>query len=185
MIKGIIFDMDGVMIDTENQSNLGWLWAASQKNVEMPLWLIDSFKGAPAKLSQSFFDDYYHGEQDYWEMRTMRTDHVYKIRETEEVPVKPGLHMLLDYIKDNGLKCAVATSTHALSAPLARTIAKRPLATGENCPGANMTSCIVLAKRGLRTRFIMTLPTAHFPSYDWFPASHSIIAASISMSEAV
>ena len=87
MIKGIIFDMDGVMIDTENQSNLGWLWAASQKNVEMPLWLIDSFKGAPAKLSQSFFDDYYHGEQDYWEMRTMRTDHVYKIRETEEVPV--------------------------------------------------------------------------------------------------
>ena len=54
MIKGIIFDMDGVMIDTENQSNLGWLWAASQKNVEMPLWLIDSFKGAPAKLSQSF-----------------------------------------------------------------------------------------------------------------------------------
>ena len=74
MIKGIIFDMDGVMIDTENQSNLGWLWAASQKNVEMPLWLIDSFKGAPAKLSQSFFDDYYHGEQDYWEMRTMRTD---------------------------------------------------------------------------------------------------------------
>ena len=55
MIKGIIFDMDGVMIDTENQSNLGWLWAASQKNVEMPLWLIDSFKGAPAKLSQSLF----------------------------------------------------------------------------------------------------------------------------------
>ena len=116
MIKGIIFDMDGVMIDTENQSNLGWLWAASQKNVEMPLWLIDSFKGAPAKLSQSFFDDYYHGEQDYWEMRTMRTDHVYKIRETEEVPVKPGLHMLLDYIKDNGLKCAVATSTQKSSA---------------------------------------------------------------------
>lgn len=116
MIKGIIFDMDGVMIDTENQSNLGWLWAASQKNVEMPLWLIDSFKGAPAKLSQSFFDDYYKGTQDYWEMRTMRTDHVYKIRETEEVPVKPGLHMLLDYIKDNGLKCAVATSTQKSSA---------------------------------------------------------------------
>ena len=30
-------------------------------------------------------------------------------------PVKPGL-MLLDYIKDNGFKCAVATSTQKSSA---------------------------------------------------------------------
>ena len=43
MIKGIIFDMDGVMIDTENQSNLGWLWAASQKNVEMPIMAYRQF----------------------------------------------------------------------------------------------------------------------------------------------
>ena len=37
--------MDGVMIDSERQSNEGWLWAAEQLGVEMPMWLIDSFKG--------------------------------------------------------------------------------------------------------------------------------------------
>ena len=118
MIKGIIFDMDGVMIDTENQSNLGWLWAADRENVEMPLWLIDSFKGAPANLSKSFFDNYYHGSRDYWKMRTMRTEHVHSIRQTEGVPVKPGLQVLLNYIKNRGLKCAVATSTQKSSAEM-------------------------------------------------------------------
>ena len=64
MIRGVIFDMDGVMIDSERQSNEGWLWAAEQLGVEMPMWLIDSFKGAPNTLSCQLFDNYYHGKID-------------------------------------------------------------------------------------------------------------------------
>lgn len=116
MIKGVIFDMDGVMIDSERQSTLGWLDAAKQMKVEMPMWLIDSFKGAPAELSAKLFDEYYKGCVDFWEMRQLRTEYVYKLRETEGVPVKPGLHSLLEYIRKSGLKCAVATSTRRQSA---------------------------------------------------------------------
>lgn len=116
MVSGIIFDMDGVLIDSERQSNEGWLWAAGQLGVDMPMWLIDSFKGAPADLCCKFFDDYYKGVIDYWEAKELRTQHVYKIRETEGIPVKKGVKDIFEYIRNNGLKCAVATSTRRESA---------------------------------------------------------------------
>lgn len=116
MISGIIFDMDGILIDSERQSNEGWLWAAGQLGVDMPMWLIDSFKGAPAELCCKFFDDYYKGVIDYWEAKELRTHHVYKIRETEGIPVKKGVKDIFEYIRNNGLKCAVATSTRRESA---------------------------------------------------------------------
>ena len=116
MVSGIIFDMDGVLIDSERQSNEGWLWAAGQLGVDMPMWLIDSFKGAPAELCCKFFDDYYRGVIDYWEAKELRTQHVYKIRETEGIPVKKGVKDIFEYIRNNGLKCAVATSTRRESA---------------------------------------------------------------------
>ena len=116
MVSGIIFYMDGVLIDSERQSNEGWLWAAEQLGVDMPMWLIDSFKGAPAELCCKFFDDYYKGAIDYWEAKELRTQHVYKIRETEGIPVKKGVKEVFEYIRNNGLKCAVATSTRRESA---------------------------------------------------------------------
>lgn len=116
MVSGIIFDMDGILIDSERQSNEGWLWAAGQLGVDMPMWLIDSFKGALAELCCKFFDDYYKGVIDYWEAKELRTQHVYKIRETEGIPVKKGVKDIFEYIRNNGLKCAVATSTRRESA---------------------------------------------------------------------
>ena len=116
MVSGIIFDMDGVLIDSERQSNEGWLWAAGQLGVDMPIWLIDSFKGASAELCCKFFDDYYKGVIDYWEAKELRTQYVYKIRETEGIPVKKGVKDIFEYIRNNGLKCAVATSTRRESA---------------------------------------------------------------------
>lgn len=111
MIKGVIFDMDGVMVDTERQLTEGYEAVAKQIGIEIPRWLTDSFKGASHELSERHFNDYFKGKIDYWEIRKLRDKYVDKLREKEGIPVKKGLFELLNYIKDNGMVCAVATST--------------------------------------------------------------------------
>ena len=92
--------------------------SGQQKNegIDMPMWLIDSFKGAPDELNCKIFDDYFEGKADYWETKMLRTKHIYKIREKEGLPVKKGVKEIFEYIKANNLKCAVATSTRRVSA---------------------------------------------------------------------
>lgn len=116
MTDGVIFDMDGVMIDSERQSTLGWKLAARDNNIDMPEWLIDSFKGRPAEYSKLLFDDYFKGKADYWQLRQQRIEHVHEIRQREGIPVKKGLFELLNYLRNKNIPCAVATSTKKESA---------------------------------------------------------------------
>lgn len=45
MVKGVIFDMDGTMFDTERLSTKGWIYAGKKLGVDIPVALTDSFRG--------------------------------------------------------------------------------------------------------------------------------------------
>ncbi len=44
MVKGVIFDMDGTMFDTERLSTKGWIYAGKKLGVDIPVALTDSFR---------------------------------------------------------------------------------------------------------------------------------------------
>lgn len=112
MIKAIIFDMDGLMIDSERVTFECYQERLKDMNLTMDEEFYKTLLGKPVKgIYQRFYDVYGNDFpienviQDVHQLMAERF-------ETEGVPVKKGLVELLHYLKDNNYKTIVATSSN-------------------------------------------------------------------------
>ncbi|MDR3565226.1 MAG: HAD family phosphatase [Negativicutes bacterium] len=107
----IIFDMDGLMFDTERMAFTCWRQAAFRYGYEVDENVYIKVIGANAVREKEIYLNLF-GEQ--FPFEKIRNDGS-KISETilhsSGVPIKNGLHELLAYIEKINLKKAVATST--------------------------------------------------------------------------
>ena len=112
MNKAIIFDMDGLMIDSERVTFECYQERLKDMNLTMDEEFYKTLLGKPIKgIYQRFYDVYGNDFpienviQDVHQLMAERF-------ETEGVPVKKGLVELLHYLKDNNYKTIVATSSN-------------------------------------------------------------------------
>lgn len=112
MIKAIIFDMDGLMIDSERVTFECYQERLKDMNLTMDEEFYKTLLGKPIKGIYQRFNDVYGNDfpiqnviQDVHQLMAERF-------ETEGVPVKKGLVELLHYLKDNNYKTIVATSSN-------------------------------------------------------------------------
>ena len=112
MIKAIIFDMDGLMIDSERVTFECYQERLKDMNLTMDEEFYKTLLGKPIKgIYQRFYDVYGNDFpienviQDVHQLMAERF-------ETEGVPVKKGLVELLHYLNDNNYKTIVATSSN-------------------------------------------------------------------------
>nr|WP_318001053.1 HAD family phosphatase [uncultured Faecalibacillus sp.] len=112
MIKAIIFDMDGLMIDSERVTFECYQERLKDMNLTMDEEFYKTLLGKPIKgIYQRFYDVYGND----FPIETVIQD-VHQLMaerfEKEGVPVKKGLVELLHYLKDNNYKTIVATSSN-------------------------------------------------------------------------
>ena len=112
MIKGLIFDMDGTIFDTERLYYKGWKNVARDNGYELPDELLDTMRGGALDVCERIFNSYFKGARDFLTDREQRQKYIFKEVAEKGIPYKPGLKELFSFLKENGYKKALATSTH-------------------------------------------------------------------------
>ena len=112
MIKAVIFDMDGLMIDSERVTFEGYQHIMSKMGKTITEDFYITLLGKPIKgIFQRFYDVYGND----FPIESVITDvHQYMAErfETEGVPLKIGLVELLKYCREKGYRTIVATSSN-------------------------------------------------------------------------
>lgn len=110
-IKGLIFDMDGLMLDTEKLLLKFWIQSANEFGFDMKREHVLGIRSLAAKYAIPKLQDIFGKSFDYYEVRKRRIELMNKYIEENGVEKKPGLDLLLEYLKIHGYKIAVATAT--------------------------------------------------------------------------
>lgn len=109
-IKAIIFDMDGVIFDTERVYLDIWSKVFEKYGYKITKEIYISVMGRGRKKVKEIFLKNFGEDMPIEEMYLEKDAMLFKVIENNEVPMKLGAYDLLKYLKENNYKIALATS---------------------------------------------------------------------------
>ncbi len=116
MIKGAVFDMDGLMFDTETLVYNAWQRVMDDHSFK---YNFETFKQTVGKRSvdvKKMYEEMYGETFDFALMREEANVYFRKAINDFGVPKKKGLVNILEHLKSKGVKIALATSTSSQTA---------------------------------------------------------------------
>jgi len=111
MIKAVIFDMDGTLIDTEKYYREFWPKALAEFGYHMTDEQVLSIRSLGRPFAPERFREWYGEDFDYIRVRNKRQEMMNEYLEKTGIEIKPGAREILSFLKENNIAAAVATAS--------------------------------------------------------------------------
>ncbi len=111
-IKGVIFDLDGLILDTERLYRRFWQEACALSGYTMTFEQYLSLRSLDRRLARELLKEYFGEEFDYQTVHDDRVRLMAEYIDKHGVSAKSGVRELTDYLGKSGIKTAVATATN-------------------------------------------------------------------------
>lgn len=111
MIKAVLFDMDGLMFDTERMYHDSWLELGRQRGIAMTEALVAEMRGRNREGCVALCKAAFGPDFDFMELRSACVERMEAQIAAKGLPKRPGLDELLEELARRGLPAVLATST--------------------------------------------------------------------------
>ncbi len=111
MIEAVIFDMDGLILDTEKLLVKFWCEAAAEYGFPMRREQALHIRSLARKFAVPYLKEQFGDGFDYVKVRTRRMELMGSYIDEHGLEVKEGIVPLLDYLKQRNIPAAIATAT--------------------------------------------------------------------------
>lgn len=110
-LRAVIFDMDGLIIESEKVYREGWIYGAKAMNIDLPEELVDRMAGRSPRENTRELVNYTNSKEKVQKIRNWRENYFYEQLINNEVKIKHYFRELIATLKINRVKTAVATSS--------------------------------------------------------------------------
>lgn len=110
-MKAVVFDMDGVLFDTEVLCMKSWVAVAGEQGLPDMEKVFSKCIGCNTNGSKKFVMEAYGEDFDYEGFRKRASAWFWDYIEKNGLPVKPGAEEILKWLKENGWTIGLASST--------------------------------------------------------------------------